>query len=340
MRHQRKFYWLYWALLMLTLPLSGCLGGGGSSNSTGTGAGTGTSSGTGTAVTWSTVNSPTTNTLYSVIWTGNNFVALGDRVKATSTDGINWTAQASTFSIDSAAWDGTKFVGLSRGIGTCIIRTSTDGIVWTDRLNVGSTGGSIDTAMIWANNKFFALGKDSTGATTSYISSDGISWTTNTNNTAATFHSVIWDGNQYVAVGNLVSGSTSIASKSPDGITWQSVTLPTTNTLQSIAYNGTRYVVTSPGVTSVAYTTTDGISWTKVTPGSIDFGERIIWAGNKFIGVGYWWRVMSSPDGMTWSEETSSGTTYAGMYSNLHDIAYSGTRYAAVGYSGQIMFSN
>ncbi len=328
------------ALLFALFALSGCGGGGSKAGTAGAGTVTG-------VVTWSAASSPTTNSLYSVVWTGSSFVAFGDRVKASSTDGVNWAAQATTIVIDSAVWDGTKFVGLTRDTvwGTYIIRTSNDGITWTDSLNVGSTGGTIDSNLIWANNKFFALGKDATGATTSYISNDGITWTANANTTATTFHSVIWDGNKYVAVGNKVSGSTATAASSLDGITWQLVTLPTTANLQSVAYNGTTYVVTSPGNTgSDVYTTTDGINWTKIALvgpyGTIDFGNSIIWAGNKFVGVGWWWRVLSSPNGSTWTEETSGGASYVGMYTNLYSVAYSGTRYVAVGYGGRIMHNN
>ena len=74
------------------------------------------------------------NEINDVVWTGNEYVIVGENIHATSPDGINWTETFSDYSSSpsmiSLTWTGTQFIGVSYG-GR--IHTSEDGRNW--RLN-------------------------------------------------------------------------------------------------------------------------------------------------------------------------------------------------------------
>jgi len=76
--------------------------------------------------------SGTTNPLAGVVWSGTQFVAVGNPGILTSPDGITWTAQAagSAYSLYGVAWSGTLFAAVGT-LGTIV--TSPDGITWTLR---------------------------------------------------------------------------------------------------------------------------------------------------------------------------------------------------------------
>lgn len=304
--------------------------------------------------TWSVANSPTTIDLNSVVWNGNSFYAFGKLVVATSANGSSWSAQSTPYVVDSVIWANNRFVGSRRDWGFSKMLTSLDGLTWTETFDPGSSGSQIDSSFIHANNQFLVLGRDSTGASCSYTSPDGTNWTQHANiSSDVIFTSVVWDGSRYVAVGNLYSSGAAVYATSADGIAWNSYTLPTNTSLMGIAYGGGRYVI-SAAAGSVnnafdVYVSTNLITWNK---NSIDTnngwqnGGDAQWLGNKFLVVGNAWGIMSSTDGTNWTQEYSSGfNDYAGNYEKLYSVAYSGTRFVAVGGNilgngNRIMYSN
>lgn len=70
----------------------------------------------------------------------------------------------------------------------------------------------------------------------------------------------------------------------------------------------------------------DGITWTARTSGSTQRLNGVYWDGSRFLAVGDGATILSSADGISW---TSLHTGEDGAW--LKDVSYSGTRYVAVG---------
>ena len=106
---------------------------------------------------WTVQNSGTNAPLYSVTWTGNQLVAVGEEIILTSPDGINWTVRASmspTFQciLNYVTWTGSQLVALDY---EGAILTSPDGITWTTQQS--GTRYPL-TSVTWTGNKLVAVG--------------------------------------------------------------------------------------------------------------------------------------------------------------------------------------
>src|SRR6185295_15910920 len=113
---------------------------------------------------WNLVTSGTTRDLYSITWTGTQFVAVGN-VVLTSPDGTVWTKQDSVLhSVYSVTWTGTQLVA----VGGNAIYTSQDGVKWA----VKDTGNYALKSVIWTGTQLVAVGYGGDIKT----SSDGQKW--------------------------------------------------------------------------------------------------------------------------------------------------------------------
>lgn len=219
------------------------------------------------------------------------FIAAGNQVTATSTDGINWTVQTNWpqgintenpiagYSINALASNGTLFAAVMPGQAQ--VATTTDGINWT---LYSLTGG-------WNTGNDIAYGNG------------------------------LW-----IAVGYTGGGPFPIVSKiqtSPDGVTWTEVIPPDIRHLNGVCYNGSLWVV---GGSDGIITSLDGATWTlqTFTPG---FSVYAVAYGNGyFVAVGAGGGVATSPDGVTWTAQTGAHGTDA-----INEVAYSGSIFVAVG---------
>ena len=106
---------------------------------------------------------------------------------------------------------------------------------------------------------------------------------------------------------NSTTGATST-----DGITWSSITMPSNLVWQNVAYgNGTYVSMGADGGTSTqCATSTDGITWTgRTIPAK--YWNYLLFAGGVFVATtknngGQY----SSPDGITWTQISTSGNHY------------------------------
>jgi serine/threonine protein kinase len=120
---------------------------------------------------WHAQNSGTPSRLWSVAWSGSQFVAVGaDGTILTSPDGSAWTAQSSGTSnyLDGIAWSSSQFVVVGWS-GT--ILTSPNGRTWTAQ-NSGTlnelSGTSIDLfGVAWSGSQFVVVGHFGTILTSS-----------------------------------------------------------------------------------------------------------------------------------------------------------------------------
>jgi hypothetical protein len=101
----------------------------------------------------------------------------------------------------------------------------------------------------------------------------GSSWTQRTLPASASWNTLAYGNNIFLAVGN---GST-IAATSPDGITWTQRTMPTSSAWMQAVYANATWVVSGQNSPSVLSRSSDnGVTWANVTSGS-----------NGFCGIAY-----------------------------------------------------
>jgi uncharacterized protein YjdB len=271
--------------------------------------------------TW-TVRTTAASDLHGVVWSGSQFVAVGNVVNPlpaypilTSPDGIKWTPRTPT-SLDAnylsdVVWSGSQFVavGIQSIMPVYHIFTSPDGVTWTGQapgLPVYLYG------VAWSGTQFAAVG---TGI---FTSPDGTAWTKQA--PAYFFYDIVWDGTQFVGVGTFGTSFTS-----PDGVTWTQHASAITDVLYGIAWSGTQFVAV--GENGKIMTSSDGATWTLRASGTSSRLEGVVWSGTQFVAVGKSGTIITSPDGVTWEP------WYSGITIDLHGITWSGSQYAVVGKS-------
>ena len=160
-------------------------------------------------------------------------------------------------------------------------------------------------------------------------------WEAENSGTTAMLTSVIWSGNQYVAVGDTILTS-------PNGESWTTRSRPTTTRINDIVWGNGLFVAV--GSTGGIITSVDGQNW-NVIPNTAQYNlGAIAWngingAGSEYVAVDssiseeY---VLRSPDGVTWTQEILPPNTFG-----LRDIAWNSTqqKYILVGSLGSIYLS-
>jgi fibronectin type 3 domain-containing protein len=115
------------------------------------------------------------------------------------------------------------------------------------------------------------------------------------------FHQIIWGNNEFIAVTDAGGILTS-----PYGSTWTRQNSGTSGRLNSIVWSGSRYVAVGEGGAIV--TSTDGLVWSvQSAPVGHQFLD-IIWNGSLFVAAGT--TIITSPDGVTWTEANHSSAYF------------------------------
>jgi hypothetical protein len=158
-----------------------------------------------------------------------------------------------------------------------------------------------------------------------------------------------WNGATYVAVGGIGTAGTVITST--DAIIWTPQSTPVSAPFKSAAWSGSTWVVVGDDAAgrAVILNSPDAVNWTlsyqtapctlpPVCP-PVQALSKVIWAGTQFVSVGAETvagsprsaLVMTSPDGVSWTQQASGlipvGLTEGGMTS----IAWSGSVLVAAG---------
>lgn len=308
--------------------------------------------------------------LYSVVWSGTQFVAvganqnyfgrngtntgIGNGIIITSPDGVKWTTRSSdtTKGLNSISWSANQFVAV--GWGGNII-TSPDGVTWMPQIPAmgsvlvgdGLVGNGL-TGLVWSGMQFVAVGgsynenSDLTAADTILTSPDGLTWTTRISDVGNRYlSSVAWSGTQFITVG--ITGE---IMSSFDGVTWSySQEIAAGAGLYDVIWSGNQFVAVGWG--STIATSPDGVTWTMRSSPSLYSPDLhgVVWSGTQFVAVGgygpagYESRkyvggiVLTSPDGVTWVPRTVDAPC------DLMSVAWSGTQFIAVGFNGEIISS-
>jgi uncharacterized repeat protein (TIGR01451 family) len=88
------------------------------------------------------------------------------------------------------------------------------------------------------------------------------------------------------------------------------------------------------GQGGVILTSPDGITWTAQTSGTTDGLFAVGYGGGQFVAVGYVGQLLTSPDGVTWTARTSGATQH------LYGVGHNGSQFVVVGRSGQLFTSS
>lgn len=250
-----------------------------------------------------------------------------------STDyGTSW-ANATTPSIDtfgsfaSAYGEGLFIVG---DWGGNELYSSADGSSssWTVR----STG-SRDNYAVSYNDGYFVCGSGTAGGNGfSNTSADGTTWvygaqgSIGSNSGAcgiyvASLNRTFVGGNQYRYVNDIPTAATA----------WTGSSTGLSGRITDIAWSPTAAigVVTGP---SGIYSSTDLITWTLRNSSVNMYG--VSWCETQFVAVGSLGKILTSPDGTTWTARTS-GTT-----SDLYGAASYNGAILVVGYGGTVLRSS
>jgi photosystem II stability/assembly factor-like uncharacterized protein len=204
--------------------------------------------------------------------------------------------------------------------------TSTDAVDWTNR----SAPLFPYNAIAGNSTTIVAVGGRDTFAMFIATSDDGGStWKDHSVlTTTDRLQAILWNGSQFVSV-----GSHGRIMTSPDGAVWTSPTSGTSAFLSGIAWDGHQFVVVGD---TAFLTSPDAQTWTAHAWGVLPPASAIAWSGHQFVAVGDRGVMLSSNDGIVWTQ-TPPLTNHA-----LAAVAAGGhpdVEFVAVGAQGELLYS-
>lgn len=279
----------------------------------------------------------------------------GNRVM-TSPDGTTWTIRTSAadYSWRSVTYGmpggNPLFVAVTSSFAAegNQVMTSPDGINWTLRSTPTPAGQW--QSVTYGNGKFVAVSdfEFPTGLNgRSMTSTDGINWTVFDAPDDSTWSSVTYGepgGNPlFVAVAYDYVSATNVVMTSPDGETWTARTGFPNNEWSSVVWADGKFVAVSkrginvnPIAPGRVMWSLDGVDWNLVDPPVDTDGPQyweesswtsVVYGAGLFVAVGYGGlgqRVMTSPDGATWTLRNSAADN------TWNAVAFGGGRFVAV----------
>lgn len=292
---------------------------------------------------------------------------------AYSYDGITWNVQSNSTladlinyeTVNSIAWSGNVWVATVYS-GEYPILYSADGFNWRPSL----TGEYSDlfysaNCAAW-NGNLWVVGGNGAGVSTSNgyeykrlaYSSDAINWTSVTLSSSVingTVYGVAWNGNVWVAVGDLEGGpSDSSIAYSYDGIKWTPVvgSAGLTYIVRGVAWNGAKFLAVGGdpyGSNATILESPDGISWSGIDSESNVFytgdwigGKAIAWNGAMWVATGTvnvseGGSIVYSYDGSNW---TCADTGAPFFQNGGSSVAWNGRVWVVSGNGPDSSYSN
>jgi hypothetical protein len=251
------------------------------------------------------------------------------RADGSSALGKNWTIRQAPSGLREVAYGAGRFVALGGGK----LATSRDGVTWTEQTPPAGTSWA---AGIFAQNKFVALSSTDSGefSTNVMTSSDGLSWSLASDGLppGSLWASIAYGNGTFVA-GSAGTFSVTYMATSPDAVTWTPVTVPAGSAgMVELAFGNGAFVAvqSSNGLSNVRslFRSTNGTDWQEqVLPSGASpdlFG--VTFGRGQFIAVGEGRTIITSPDGITWTNRTEPGDVF------LVEVVDAGDTYIAFGY--------
>jgi photosystem II stability/assembly factor-like uncharacterized protein len=319
--------------------------------------------------TWNTGNAVTNGAYISSVVVGDELVAVGSAgTIQTSTSGSTWTARTSGVSaiLNAVTWNGTKYVavgnggmiltapsggtawtqtsssfaqllavdsgaGLRAAVGVGgVILTSTDDITWTPRAS-GTT--KTLNSVAWVGTGFVAVGLTGTIVTSNV---DGTVWTPQTYVPTSGSSTANLNGVTYVSPTRILAVSTAghTAVSTNGGTTWGTLNVSASNLFYNIATGPAGIVAVGENGIIRHMTSLTGTSFaTRTSPVAGTHLNSVTYMGDKFVAVGYSGAIVTSPDGVTWTQRQS------GVTATLNSVAWTGNVAVAVGSGGVVLTS-
>lgn|GEM_PF-1671819 len=256
---------------------------------------------------------------------GGTYVAVGERLLATSSDGHTWTSHRSAV---DAAWNdvvtaGGRFVAVGDG---AVVAASADGRTWakvypTEPPNAVPWAGSTELeAVAYGGGVFVAVGYPRFLVLTS---TDAVSWTWSLQwvddgpPIREYLTAVTYGGGRFVAVGRSTGLRLTQSIASTDGVHWAHSALFSDVVLTAVASDGSQFLAVGTadeGRKGVVWRSPDGIQWTPVSADLPPLSD-VAYAQGRFVAVGQVYEgeaarayALSSPDGRTWEQVPLPGT--------------------------------
>ena len=153
------------------------------------------------------------------------------------------------------------------------------------------------------------------------IAPAALSWTQTTLPVSASWRSVTYGNDKFVAV---PTNGTNVAVYSTDGITWTQATLPSSRDWTSVTYGNGMFVAVSADSNVAAYST-DGIEWTKTTIPAY-LWSSVTYGDGKFVAVSTVDSNVAaySTDGINWTQTTLPASI------RWRSVAYGDGKFVAV----------
>lgn len=117
------------------------------------------------------------------------------------------------------------------------------------------------------------------------------------------------------------------------GLTWDNRTTGNPNTTRLWEVEYIGGIYIAVGNDGVIITSSDGINWTNRTSGITDVIRGIAFGNSIYVVVGQKGVILSSSDGISWTTRTSGSSNY------LYGVSYLNEKFIAVGKSGTILTS-
>jgi hypothetical protein len=304
---------------------------------------------------WESTNTPS-NSWNDIIYAEGIYVAVAsdnqentERV-VTSTDGVTWTPRSAVGDDDgwrSLAHGNGMFVavGTSQDGNADPVMSSPDGINWTARVVPDDYGGYWN-GVAYGNGLFVAVGFCSyspyTYASCSISSPDGVTWTS-TSTPSSWWYDITFGGGKFVAVGGSGFSDYPIM-YSTDGMNWASTTSPNgiDDTWATVTYGDGLYVAAGgnnfEGTSTVLITSPDGITWTERPTIGIDgYWQGLTYGDGEFMAVG----DCSASNCSMSSPDGINWTAYQilGDDNDWYGITYNGDTYYVAGHGNIARFA-
>lgn len=271
-----------------------------------------------------------------IAWNGNLWVAvgLGSSTMLYSSNGTDWKLPSGTqfsYAGYGVAYGNGRWIAVGSdnigGGGNTILTSIDEGRSWVSNISGNGFVGGYGYDIAFNGYRWIAVGLNVSGTSVLY-SGDGITWNdvvfTGAGSTLVA-NSVTWNGRLWVVAGsNSVSGAVSII-YSTDGINWSDALSYFSGFGYKVASNVELFVAVGNDLVSnkkILYSS-NGITWySSVGDFFTGVGSAISWNGERWIAMSTTGEVLTSFNGINWSNSLNQGTNL-----NMTAIYDLGSRY-------------
>jgi cell division septal protein FtsQ len=235
----------------------------------------------------------------------------------TSTDGANWTVDAS--------WDNKQFYGGASLNGSYLLYGQ--GVIYKSAAapldSTQWTSSDTHTTMM-VNNMVYGNGKYvASGGSGLLVSSDLSAWS----NVSGNLKSIAKDGDgNYIAVS---SGEYGSIYKSNSSAVWNDVTSSKLPGMNAVTYGAGKFIAVTNkenyNLNAKVVTSTNGDTWTVTDSGVQDNLSGVAFGANQYVAVSDYGGIYSSVNGNAWTERFKNGD-YA-----FNTVTYLNNQFVALG---------